>query len=75
MASIGKQKSGNYQLQIRLQGLRAIALSLSARKMKSQEFVRLGEGDSGIAPYYHVPMILLTSDFCAVLFPVSRRIF
>jgi len=45
MASIRKLKSGNYQVQIRLLGLRPIVRSFSTKK-KSQEFARQVEGDS-----------------------------
>ena len=55
MASIRKLKSGNYQVQIRLLGLRPIVRSFSTKK-KSQEFARQIEGDSELARKLGVPV-------------------
>ena len=56
MASIRKLKSGNYQVQIRLIGLRPIIRSFSTKK-KSQEFARQVEGDSELARKLGAPVI------------------
>ena len=56
MASIRKLKSGNYQVQIRLLGLRPIVRSFSTKK-KSQEFARQVEGDSELARKLGAPVI------------------
>jgi len=56
MASIRKLKSGNYQFQIRLQGLRPIVCSFCTKK-KSQEFARQVEGDSELARKLGAPVI------------------
>jgi len=55
MASIRKLKSGNYQVQIRLLGLRPIVRSFSTKK-KSQEFSRQVEGDSELARKLGAPV-------------------
>ena len=60
MASIRKLKSGNYQVQIRLLGLRPIVRSFSTKK-KSQEFARQVEGDSELARKLGRPVIQLLS--------------
>jgi integrase len=56
MASIRKLKSGSYQVQIRLLGLRPIVRSFSTKK-KSQEFARQVEGDSELARKLGAPVI------------------
>jgi integrase len=56
MASIRKLKSGNYQVQIRLFGLRPIVRSFSTKK-KSQEFARQVEGDTELARKLGSPVI------------------
>jgi integrase len=56
MASIRKLKSGNYQVQIRLLGLRPIVRSFSTKK-KTQEFARQVEGDSELARKLGAPVI------------------
>ena len=58
MASIRKLKSGNYQVQIRLLGLRPIVRSFSTKK-KSQEFARQVEGESELARKLGAPIIQL----------------
>ncbi len=58
MASIRKLKSGNYQVQIRLQGLLPIVRSFSTKK-KSLEFARQVEGDTEIARKLGAPIVQL----------------
>ena len=58
IASIRKLKSDDYQVQIRLHGLRPIVHSFSTKK-KSQEFARKVEGDSELDRELGAPVIQL----------------
>jgi len=71
MDSIRKPKLANNQAQVSLKGLHSIG-QFSGTEKKSPGLARLAEGDSEIAPDYHVSKFLSFPYLCSGYLSVSR---